>query len=269
MSPESKKTKNSIETKSINKLENSTSIHTRLEMDSECSLFLNNLKQNNNPNINDVVNGIALILTKMHSNHEEVTNLTKRVNQHDSDIENIKEDVDRNISSISSIQGELNILQQNKIDNEVILCGFPRKLSSDEATQAVFNLCKLLKMDQNCVQHAYSFSSNSTKGKNGYLIIKFVDKLFQIHFIQTTLTNGFPIISQIVADLSKDNSIIRCYGRLTKTNMDIHRELRQLKENKIIEQIRYRNCCFQYKKFNDINYYSLKSLIELNSIKKN
>lgn len=273
VSPESKKTKNSGEALQIHQNVSASSSqsensNTEFTMDSECSQFLNSLNQNNNPNINDVIKGIALILSKMQTNHNEIISLSNRVNQHDSDIESVKENVKNNSSNINDIQGDLNLLQQHKIDDEAILCGFPRKLTNDETTYAVSNLCKQLNIEKHSIRYSYSFKSNETQN-NGYLIIKFADKSFQINFIKQLLEKGFPLVSQIFTGSTKDDtSIIRCYGRLTKANMDINKGLRQLKELKLIKEIRYRNCCFQYKKSNESNFISVKSIIELKLIKK-
>lgn len=223
----------------INETQNSTILQSNLDN------FATNLNFNPTPNISDVMNGISIILSKLDTIQLDLDKSNNRISKNEKDIAELQGNMTKHNTELMDVKSNINKLNQLQIDNEVMLSGFSKPLQATEIQEIAHNLCSLYKINTNRIHKYYSINTNG--GQSALMIIKFWDKEDQLSLIANIISNGPPAINQLLSNSdSLKNDVIRCFGRLTKENVDINRRLRQLKRENKIYAVKYRNLCFHY-----------------------
>lgn len=115
--------------------------------------------------------------------------------------------------------------------------------------------------------HLKPLPKQISKKKIGFLAITFNTKEDHIKFNETRKTLGPLTLGQLTGNSNIANDkIIYSKNRLTKTNIEISRELNLLKKDGKIDEIRFRNSCIQYKRGNN-DFVPVSTLDQLINLK--
>lgn len=248
-------------------------IINNMELESELPDFAKLIQNNLTPEISDVMRGILLVLQKLDCIQTEIVSSNAVINKHESEIKQIKEKQTQNDFDIIGMKGSINLLNQQQIDNEVLVSGFKQLLSPEDQQQITVNLCKIYGVNSNCVRQYFTFNNSKNNETSSTLVVKFWDKQEQINLIKKVIENGPPTTNQLILgsvsvshDKQEDNPL-RCFGRLTMENVQISKILRQLKKEKKIHAMRYRNLCFHYQEKTDSQFSAVICLKEIELLK--
>lgn len=209
----------------------------------------NIFNQSTNSNINDVMQGISAILSKLDVIQSDLDKSNKKIDKNINDIVHLQDKTFKHDIDILNLKGNLNKLQQIQLENDVMLSGFTRQLEVTDLSEIVNNLCGIYNINRNRVHKFYLIT---TKQKSPTMIVNFWDHEDKMDLISKIISNGPPTQNQLLINSNATtDDIVRCYGRLTKENVGINRKLRQLKREKKIFAVKYRNSCFNYQEKSD------------------
>lgn len=225
------------------------------------------------PKLTDVMKGIGSILLLLQEMKKDLQLSNQRIDNHDKEIELIKESCTKTDNVILDMKGELNILQQQHLENDIIISGFQSKLSFEECQNVVKNFSKLYDIDLQMIQNFYSFEtlSNTDRKKIGFLCLSFANKQQKITFQEARKINGPPTYNQLIECANQDpiyNPTLRCYNKLTRMNIIINRELGNLKYTNKIYAYKFKNSCFHFKHYENSDFAPIKTTDELEKIIK-
>lgn len=140
-------------------------------------------------------------------------------------------------------RADINFILQSKIDNDVFIGGFTEKPDELYATE---EFCKYYKIPRNSIKRAYSYETSSGNAKKGVLIIQFHSKSDQLFFREKKKEIGLISVNQLTENQVSENKNknLLCINRLSSTNQEIIKRLRDMLKDEKIIAIKYRNCFF-------------------------
>ena len=176
-------------------------------------------------------------------------------------------------------RGEINILQQCQLSNQMIVSGFPSKPDADIA---VNRLCEVLKFNKQLIANYYSYEINLkpsiedgprslTNRKRGFVVLQFLNSYSQREFNNSRKNVGPVIVKQLMEGCveSTENRQLSFRFRFTKVNRTISRELSFLLRGNIIKSSMFRNNRFWVTTLQDEKARPVSTLEGLQEIKKN
>lgn len=195
---------------------------------------------------------IASIKHNLKNTRAAVVANSDRIEVHDNEIEQLK-------SANLKLQTGMNILKQKEFDNEVVLSGFP-----DTPNQAIVLEAIGRKFPQSFldIKKSECWSTTRKKTKKGFMTLTFTDKSAQIKFMKAKIANGPVYLSELSqeANPANENIVIFFNNRLSKTNQDINKKIRDLIKDKKIIKSRFRNCQFEVQLDDSSEFVSVPSL---------
>lgn len=230
---------------------------------------INEIINNPNPTTQNVMQGIGYILSMLTEIKSDTNECRNKTDKHENEIAALQLQNNNILNELNDLRAATNIMQQEKIDKDVIISGFPEEFKFNMEEDFITKLCDYYIFNRNLISNFFSFQNFS---KKIFIVLTFVDKKSQILFKQTCKQKGPFILGTIQTSntptqTSSRDIPLRINNRITKTNQEIIRELRELLEKKQITAIRFRNSCFQYKKNENSAFTSACTLDHINQLK--
>lgn len=231
-----------------------------------------------NPTNSDVIKAIIksmdiqiTTLTEINSSNQKISNLSNEINKIKTDVKKDKKDFENEkskqnefnaqiLNKVHQNTAEINYINQAKIDAEIYIGGFTEK---PEVSNAIEVFCGHYDIPRSSIAHAYSFETGTDRERKGFLIIRFQSKTEQIQFKEKKKSKPAITINQIQTENPVPvavNKGLFCAARLTPVNQEISKKLRDLLENDKIKDIKYKNCFFQVKQFENSAYIPVPTL---------
>lgn len=233
---------------SSNKLESTTIFETIQDK-------VNVLLAIENPSTKQVLEGIGCLLQLLIKTTETIKNSNKSFNEKirntSTHIVDLKKAHNALLTDFIKTKGEINVLQQQRISNEIIVSGFPNK---PDPTEAVNKICENYNIQIGTISSAYSYEVDVEKSINdgdlekkvvkmGFLVISFYSKNAQIQFNMNRKAKGPMYVKQIFTEASDEigNTKLVFKFKLIKAYRALNYDLNNLRNNNIIKSFKYRN----------------------------
>lgn len=208
-----------------------------------------------NPSTKQVLEGIGCLLQLLLNTAESLKNSNKSFNEKlrntSTHIVEIKTAHSALLNDLVKTKAEINVLQQQRISNDIIVSGFPSK---PDATEAVNKICENYNVEIGMISSAYSYEIDVEKSiidgedekkivKMGFLVISFYSKNAQIQFNMNRKAKGPMYAKQIYPEAPDDigNTKLVFKFKLIKAYRVLNYDLNTLRNNNIIKSFKYRN----------------------------
>jgi hypothetical protein len=160
-----------------------------------------------------------------------------------------------------------NVLLQNKLDNDIIIRGFPAKPDSKTVCD---NFLSCFQLDNSVIrsQYYFQFDSKYSKKTSHNVILSFKEIETKMNILQRKKDLGPILLSRLQPGMSASSSCTVTYSnRLSKFNLHAIFHLNKAKENKLIHSVRYHNLCFQIKESEKSGWLRISNNSELKKYK--
>jgi hypothetical protein len=216
--------------------------------------------------VNDLEQEVHSQKLEIANNKTSIEALEQKFN---SEIEALTKEVEkwkRKCETLELIQQEsitsTNALLQNKIDNDIIIRGFPSKPDSKTVSEKFLSIFQL---DISAIRSHYYFqyTSNFSKKISHNIILSFRDIETKMNVLQRKKELGPLLLSRIQPNSSGQSSTLSYSNRLSKFNLYAIYHLNKAKDYKLIHSIRFHNLCFQIKETDKSGWKRISNLTEL------
>jgi hypothetical protein len=183
-------------------------------------------------------------------------------------IQSFTEKIDDLESNNKKSMSTINFLLQHKIDNDVIIRGFPGKLESKIVCE---NFVKTFNLDPSeIVSHYYfPYESKFSARTSHNVIISFREKQTKLNVLARRKQLGPLLLSQLFPDQSVTSKIVTLgySNRLSKFNLYTIYHLNKAKMAGKICNIKYHNLCFAVKETEESQWRRISNNEELQKYK--
>lgn len=170
----------------------------------------------------------------------------------------------------------LHKLEQDKVDNDIFLSGFPNKPNVDGIAMALAERFKI--PEQSIVKkYQYELKVKQTRGAGGQetveqpkiihnVVIGFKDNATKVQFMKDKKENGPILYEQLNKNCRQKNdakTTIKCSNRLTKFNLKAQHLLWQAKTKGKISHFQLHNGTFRMKKTENSGWVNISTEMEL------
>ncbi len=191
----------------------------------------------------------------------EIEALNKMMKDLSGKFENLDTDNKKSMSTV-------NVLLQSKIDNDIIIRGFPRKPESELVCD---NFIKYFNLDRSEVLSHYYFPYTSKfSGKTSHnVIISFREKQTKMNILSRKKQLGPLLLNRLVPDQSSSTNIatVTYTNRLSKFNLHAIYHLNKAKNAGKVFSIRFHNLCFAVKETERCQWTRISNTEELQKYK--
>lgn len=200
--------------------------------------------------------------------NRKLDTLSKKVDQekvsNDSAIQGQLEKTDSLQSSLNKSQSSVNMLLQHKIDNDLIIRGFPGKPDHKVVRD---NFINIFNLDPVAISSSYYFPYTSKfSGKTSHnVIISFRDIETKMNVLSLKKQSGPLLLSQLTLEFpgTSEASTVTYTNRLTKFNLYAINQLNKTKSAGLIFKVRYHNLCFGVMEKKNSNWIRITNHAEL------
>lgn len=237
---------------------------------------INHLERNEDPSNLDIAKAMVTMMKASKTSLAEhdafkrqLNSVTKKTVENAISIKNMQKDFSKDVVHLNA---KINQLEQQRLDDEVFIAGFPTKPDPTVATDALCNLFNISPLSIS-KKYAYEFKNRTKNSRESHLVIKFNSKAEHINFNKAKLKHGPVFVDQLIGQTgtssnSNERQQLIILNRLSVVNRNIISTLRNLqREGKIPKDgIRYRNCFFEVKTVGSEEFVAITSMEHLNSI---
>lgn len=232
------------------------------------------LKSREEPTLKDMANAMLSFMssqkTSMEENHafkKQLFSVTKKTMENSLAIQNLQRDFSE---EVLELRAENNRTKQLLIENEIFISGFSIK---PEPSYAVQQIAQILRQPFSSITNCYSYEfTNRNKTKESHIVIRFNALTDKINFVQAKIKNGPIYADQLFENVEPPSTRvpIRIANRLTPMNRNIIAKLRDLQtKGKIVKDgIRYRDCFYEAKLKDSLEFVPVPSLTHLDLMLK-
>lgn len=250
----------------------------------DLGVIANNLKTCLDPSLSDIINALGHVLSiqistlkETSTTNEKITSIENKISslkseigdikkQQKEDVDSLKEKLVKTESNFLKVRTDLNVILQSKIDNDVVIAGFPNKPDEE---YAIKEFCKFYDLPDDCISSYYSYMSKKKDGSDqGVLVVTFKTKTHQIAYREKKTVKGPITLNQVLETkvAPAQNIALSCFNRLTSLNQHIQRELGKLQTSNKIKAINYKNCQFYIRMDESSPQMPIASLEQLNDL---
>jgi hypothetical protein len=180
---------------------------------------------------------IASLETEIGSIKEELAHYKQLINTQ----------FENHAKSVAELKDKNHYLEQWRIDNAIFLSGFQNEMDSSIISRQLGSIYKFSPKD---VDYHYSFSIPSARGnkKFHYVVIGFANRQTKSNLFTNKKTSGSLFLRQLIPDIEDHGDTeIFISNRLTKNNLTIQKKMLELKKERKIIRIVYKNCVLHVK----------------------
>jgi hypothetical protein len=183
-------------------------------------------------------------------------------------IKNFKDELESSNLKSKETMSSVNILLQEKIDNDIIIRGFPEKPDVDAVCD---NFMKFFNVDKSEILTHYYFAYTSRfTGKTSHnIIISFREKQTKLNILARKKQTGPLLLSRLLGDQPSTSNIITVTysNRLSKFNLNAIYHLNKAKSSGRIFSVRFHNSCFTVKDNETSEWFRISNIEELQKYK--
>lgn len=211
-----------------------------------------------NKRLDQLETDIARLEDTVEAHSQDIVNNNTKITQIDADFKATVVQLNETIKSLetkcatdqSRNESSINIAMQSKIDNDLIIRGFPAKPDSSVVLQ---NFLTTFDLEPSNITSCYYFPykpRNNIPTHN--IIITFKEKDRKINLLSRKSAAG-PLLLRTILPETPDTStnVLHYTNRLTKFNLYAANHLNKAKSKKKLVKLRFHNLCFEVKETED------------------
>lgn len=199
--------------------------------------------------LDEALKGNAEIKTTLSNHDSRLAKLETAESQFTTDIKDLKEtqksvqlDHKDLSSQIEQLKYENQLLAQSKLDNDLFISGFPSQPDSDKLLEGMARHFQFEKKESS---YHYSFTWKNPKDDklSHFAVIGFLKKQTKSDVFKAKAKSGPLFLSQIIESTHPTEDYeITLSNRFTPENLQLYRELRELKKDGLLHRVIYKNC---------------------------